>query len=47
MNRTNKKPQNNAFFVLRIKTQKPIKIKTLDCFFLIYFDGITSRYKTC
>ena len=45
MNRTTKKPQNHAFFVLRIKTQKPNKINTLACFFLIYFDEITSRYR--
>ena len=47
MNRTTKKPQNHAFFVLRLKTQKPIKIDTLACFLLIYFDVITSQYKTC
>ncbi|MEY3126045.1 MAG: hypothetical protein RL273_148 [Bacteroidota bacterium] len=46
MNRTNKKPQNHAFFVLSIKTQKHSKINTLACFLLIYFDGITFRYKT-
>jgi hypothetical protein len=40
MNRTNKKQQNHAFFVLRLKTQKPSKINTLACFLLIYFDGI-------
>jgi hypothetical protein len=32
---------------LRIKTQKPNKINALACFFLIYFDVITSQYKTC
>jgi hypothetical protein len=47
MNRTTKKPKNHTFFVLRLKTQKPIKINTLACFLLIYFDGITFQYKTC